>query len=406
MLSCCPASMLNPAGVAPAAFVKKGDLMRLRALVLFGCIAAFAAAGCRPPRPVAPVTTPPTVTEAATPKRQEMAALAFIAYLGESLEGSDDEVERQLFPCMTRELARQPLTRDRWTLAWGPAVYKFAFAELDDNMMYVVRDAANPAHLAIAVRGTNAKAILDWLVEDFEVHGQVAWPYGSPPSGAKIARGTYDGLRILQAMKPASGPAPDQTLGEFLAAEAKRLGPLQIDVTGHSLGGALSPTLTLWLADTRSSWDPSGAAQLAVYPLAGPTAGNADFAAYSDSRIGAATDRLHNPLDVVPLAWNVETMGTIADLYEPLTRANAIERALIHGARDLVKHKGYTQIRPDAPPLASALARAEASFLEQVGWQHTCGYHCALGLVGPAFLPVTLDCKTDPPSSCPVCPSS
>jgi hypothetical protein len=375
--------------------------MRLLAFFLFGCIAFSAALGCRPPRPA---ITPVTAPEPDTAKRQEMAALAFIAYLGESLEGSDDEVERRLFPCLTRELAKQPLTRDKWTLAWGPAVYKFALAELDDNMMYVVRDAANPAHLAIAVRGTNAKAILDWLVEDFEVHEQVAWPYGSPPRRAKIAKGTSDGLRILQTMVPASGPAPDQTLGQFLAAEATSRGALQIDVTGHSLGGALSPTLTLWLADTRSSWDPSGASRLAVYPLAGPTAGNADFAAYSDSRIGAATDRLHNPLDVVPLAWNVETMRTIADLYEPLTRADAIERALLDGARDLVERKGYTQIMADAPSLPAALNDAEASFLKQVGWQHTCGYHCALGLVGPAFLPVTMDCQTDPPTSCPVCP--
>lgn len=375
--------------------------MRLRALFLFGCIAFGATLGCRPPRPA---TTPVTAPEPDTAKRQEMAALAFIAYLGESVEGSDDEVERQLFPCLTRELARQPLTRDQWTLAWGPAVYKFALAELDDNMMYVVRDAANPAHLAIAVRGTNAKAILDWLVEDFEVHKQVSWPYGSPPAGAKIAKGTSEGLRILQAMTPASGPAPDRTLGQFLAAETASHGALQIDVTGHSLGGALSPTLTLWLADTRSSWDPSGASRLAVYPLAGPTAGNSSFAAYSDSRIGAATDRLHNPLDVVPLAWNVKTMGTIADLYEPLTRADDVERALIDGARDLVKHRGYTQIMPDAPPLPAALNDAEASFLEQVGWQHTCGYHCALGLVGSTFLPVTMDCQTDPSPTCPVCP--
>ncbi|HEX7185818.1 MAG TPA: hypothetical protein VF756_28595 [Thermoanaerobaculia bacterium] len=377
--------------------------MRLRALFLFGCIAFGAASGCRPPHSV---TTPATPPEPDSAKRQEMSALAFIAYLGESLQGSDDEVERQLFPCLTRELAKQPLTRDKWTLAWGPAVYKFALADLDDNMMYVVRDAANPAHLAIAVRGTNAKAILDWLIEDFEVHKQAAWPYGNPPRRAKIAKGTSDGLRILQTMVAASGPAPNQTLSDFLAGETERLGALQIDVTGHSLGGALSPTLTLWLADTRSSWDPSGSAQLAVYPLAGPTAGNVAFAAYSDSRIGVAADRLHNPFDVVPLAWNVETMGTIADLYEPLTRADEVLRSLIDGARDLVKHKGYSQIMPDAPPLPGALNDADASFLEQVGWQHTCGYHCALGLVGSTFLPVTLDCNTDPPSPCPVCPSA
>jgi hypothetical protein len=270
-------------------------------------------------------------------------------------------------------------------------------------MMYVVRDTANPAHLVIATRGTNADAILDWL-EDVEVHTQVPWAYGNPPSEAKIAKGTSDGLGILQKMVPASGPAPNQTLSEFLAAQAKTYPALQIDVTGHSLGGALAPTLALWLADTRADWDPAGKAQIAVYPLAGPTAGNAAFAAYSDSRTGASTDRIHNPLDVVPLAWNEETLGTIPDLYEPLTQADAIERDLIKGLQDDVKDKGYSQIKPDAPPLAAALNDADADFLKQVGWQHTCGYHCALGLVGTTFLPVTLNCRTDPSPPCPVCP--
>src|SRR5690348_11288651 len=68
--------------------------------------------------------------------RQEMGALAFIAYLGEQVTGSDDEVEVKLAPCLERELAKQPLTTGRWLLAWGPAVYKFADADLDDNMMY------------------------------------------------------------------------------------------------------------------------------------------------------------------------------------------------------------------------------------------------------------------------------
>ena len=332
--------------------------------------------------------------------------MAFLAYIGESLEGSDEEVERLLAPCLEAELTRQPLTRHRWSLAWGPAVYKFALGELDDNMLYVVRDQADPANLAIATRGTNAKAILDWLVEDFEVATQVPWPVGQPPRGAQISKGTSDGLRILLAMTAESGPAPQQTLAGFLATEATRLAPtpLSLDVTGHSLGGALAPTLALYLKDTQSSWDPAGNATLAVTPLAGPTAGNAAFAGYSDERLRGAVDRLHNPLDVVPLAWNVTTMKTIADLYEPLTRADAPLRAAIDLACDTVRTKGYSQIDAGAPPLPAKLFDGEPTFLGQVGWQHTCGYRCALGLTGSTFLPVTMDCKTVPPPPCPSCP--
>lgn len=378
--------------------------MRPHALLFTACFPALLATSCAPsgpaPQPVAGATA------ATTPKRQEMAALAFIAYIGESLKGSDEEVERILAPCLVEELARQPLTQNTWSLAWGPAVYKFAVAELDDNMLYVVRERNNPAHLAISTRGTNAKAILDWLLEDFQVVDQVGWPVGQPPRGAKISRGTSDGLNVLLTITAEAGPAPHQTLSDFLAAEAKRLAPtpLELDLTGHSLGGALSPTLALYLKDTEASWDPTGKATIAVTPLAGPTAGNAGFAQYSDGRIGAATDRLHNPFDEVPLAWTVETMKTMADLYEPLAKADAPIRAAIDLACDLVKDKGYAQIKPQAPPLPGQLFKGEPTFIGQVGWQHTCGYRCALGLTAPTFVPVTLDCKTVPPSPCPVCP--
>jgi Lipase (class 3) len=359
---------------------------------LLACLALSAVLGCGLPPQTAPeVAAPAGGQPASTAIQQQMATLAFVAYLGEELTGSDDKVEGELYPCLVDQLAAEPLTAGKWTLAWGPAVYKFDIAHYDDNMLYVVRDAANPARLAIATRGTNAEAILDWLLEDLDVEHQVAWRYGDAPSGAKISQATENGLRVLQTMSPASGPVPNQTLTQFLKAYSQGNGPLEIHVTGHSLGGALAPTLALWLADTRSDWDASGQSTIAVVSLAGPTAGNAAFAAYSDSRIGASTTRLHNPYDVVPLAWNHATMGTIAGLYAPQIEPEKDIRDAIDIARDLVRDKGYAQIRPDVPALPGALF-AGTSYVDQVVAQHTCGYQCALGLV-PGYTPVSLDCQ-------------
>lgn len=381
--------------------------MRPRTLrPLLACLTLSAVLGCGLPPQTAPEgATPAGGQPASTAIQQQMATLAFVAYLGEELTGSDDKVEGELYPCLEAQLRAEPLTNGKWKLTWGPAVYKFDIAHYDDNMLYVVRDAADPAHLAIVTRGTNAKAILDWLLEDLDVDYQVAWRYGDAPSDAKISQATENGLRVLQTMVPASGPVPNQTLAQFLKTYSQANGALQIHVTGHSLGGALAPTLALWLADTRRDWDASGQSTIAVVSLAGPTAGNAAFAAYSDSRIGASTTRLHNPYDVVPLAWNYPTMGTIAGLYAPQSEPERDIRDAIDVARDLVKHKGYTQIRPNAPALSGEVSGA-TSYTEQVVWQHTCGYQCALGLL-PGYTPVSLDCKTgqDQEKTC-FCPTT
>lgn len=374
--------------------------MRSRALVLLGILTLALSSGCRrqQPAPLPVQYSPPS----SPTMRQEMAALAFLAYLGGELKGSDEKVEQVLSPCLQTALEGQPHT-STWTLAWGPAVYKFAHAELDDNLMYVARREGDPAQLAIVVRGTNPPALLDWLVEDAEVKEQVSWEYGNPPGQPKIARGTHKGLQILQDLVPDGGPAKGQTLQQFLAEQARSSPfPLQIHVTGHSLGGALAPVLALWLHDTRSDWakEPVSQAQIRVYPLAGPTPGDADFASYYNAQLGEQTDRMQNPFDLIPLAWNHQTIGQMADLYEPLTRAGMAERGLIDSLRLLVKDKDYTPLVPDTPLLSGALNPDASHFLAQVGWQHHCGYQCALGI----NVPTSPDCSKPATTSCDRCP--
>jgi hypothetical protein len=336
-----------------------------------------------------------------------MAALAFIAYAGEQLKGSDEHVEQVLQSCMQDELARQPVTKNNYQLVWGPAVYKFDHADYDDNMLYVVRGIRDPSVLVVGVRGTNSVAILDWLLEDLAVANTVAWHYGQPIEGLKprISEATWRGLKVLQAMTPDSGIASDgRSLRELLQQMVSAQDIRQIWVTGHSLGGALAPTLALWLEDTREQWDPHNKATLGVVALAGATPGNEDFASYYDSRLGQSTRRLHNPYDAVPHAWNEHSLSAIPKLYtEGGITASLSIKAEVLAAKALAAGHEYTQILRDAPPLPGAIFEGERGFIQQVTWQHTCGYRCSLNL-GESLLPITEDCTTTPPQNCLQCP--
>ncbi len=353
------------------------------------------AAACVPRVPP-PVIVPPQLPAGEELLlQQEMLAFAYVAYAGELLKGSDDEVERQLVPCVERELREQPLLRaGDWQLAWGPAVFKFALDRVDDNMLYVARSRRHPHRLVISTRGTNETAILSWVLENTDIH-LVDWAYGDPPSGLepKISGGTHRGLTVLQQMEPAAGvPGAGLTLRRFLAREVAKAGVTQVDVTGHSLGGALAPTLALWLADTRSEWDPESVSALRVVPFAGATAGNADFAAYSDQRIGDATHRVHHRYDIVPMAWNRSTLAAIPEVYAPEIEAPEAVKLLVDGILIAVGKKDYRQIRPDALPLPGTIDPGHRSFTSQLGWQHTCGYLDGLK-VRDRFQPVLSDCS-------------
>ncbi len=105
------------------------------------------------PRVPPPVTVPPEMpTGSEFELQQEMLVMSFITYTGESLIGSDDEVEGELVPCVRKALDTQPLTAGNWDLVWGPAVFKFAGTKLDDNMMFVAGNRQDPSRLVVATR--------------------------------------------------------------------------------------------------------------------------------------------------------------------------------------------------------------------------------------------------------------
>lgn len=358
-----------------------------------------------PVPPPADAAAPPAIDDTA----REMVALAFISYTGERITGTDEEVSQKLVPCFENELAKQPLVQDQ-ELVWGPVVFRFKDTRFNDNLLYAVRRRDDPTEIAVATRGTNAPALFDWLIEDLEVFRLRDWPYGDHGDlDPRIDEGTWKGFEALQGMVPPEGvPGNGKGISDFLAEQVAANAPARtsIHVTGHSLGGALSPVLALWLADTRADWDPDSLADLYVAPFAGPTQGDADFAAYYDRRLGASTTRFHDGNDLATLVWAADDMRKIPDLYLPVAKMDEAEKLALDLLIDGTKSRHYEQIVADQPPLAYRVVNPEiTNFLAQAGWQHHCGYVCGVG-VEDLLLPVSEDCKTPGDDPCPVCPES
>jgi len=330
-------------------------------------------------------------TVVAPADRNQIVALAFASYAGNTLTESDQKVDQILQSCVANELNRQPIFQKRYSLVWGPSVYRFPEADLDDNMMYVVNDQQQPGHVVIAIRGTNGGAALDWLIEDFFVNKTESWAYAKPyNANVRISKATSIGLNALQQMKGAISDSSMLSVRDYLIARIKSDDLKKITVTGHSLAGALAPTFALWLKDTQAEWNSSAnLIPIDVLPIAGATPGNVDFANYYDSRLGAVTDRLHNPFDVVPHAWNIASIRQLDSLYVQDgydIRPTLLEKEVFDFGIELAKDKHYLQINDAQPALSGVInpdakdSKGDQTYAAQMGWQHRCGYINALGM--------------------------
>lgn len=316
-----------------------------------------------------------------TPEQQAWYALGEFAGLSSSQTGPD--LDLATFKAISTALDKAAGTIGAWKIAWGPSVVAQPLgAGVAMNTMYVVQSEARPSQYVIAIAGTNPGSVLDWIIEDGLVAWQVPWIYAPLAAPhARISLGTAIGLEILQSMKPAASvPGSGRTLVDFLATVTHQ--PVQIAVTGHSLGGALAPTVALWLADTQgflSHWDPHKHATLSALPTAGPTAGNQPFAAYSGKKLGARLTPYYNKLDVVPHAWHRAMLEEIPYLYLPNIPALQIVKDLVKLAVQLSKDGDYTTL-PGLTPLAGSFESVPGNndfekFLREVACQHTVAYY-------------------------------
>lgn len=207
-----------------------------------------------------------------------------------------------------------------WSIAWGPVASSHEGSDptalyYADNMLYAASASVSGAPcLVVAMAGTNEDDAYDWLAEDFSIVRQIDWPYGNGGfDGApapKISHATATGIADLLAMKdPQAGGVQ-----AFVTGWTKANPGGTVIFTGHSLGGALSPSLAM--AAVAQNGGPFANTTALTLPSAGPTPGNPDFAAlythfFPAPAPGSAdggpvpfnTD-LVNIHDIVPTAWN------------------------------------------------------------------------------------------------------
>lgn len=322
-------------------------------------------------------------------KIQTQFMLAMLSYPTKDNTGSAEKISNQLYSKLKEQLS---MVGD-WLVVWGPGVFKTQgqyATEKADNVMYVAY-SQDKNEYAICIAGTIST--YDWMELDLKVKAKnmKTWTYGSASSNAKIAQGTWQGLQNLIGLT-ATGNVPEsgKTLQEFLQDAISS--PTTIVTNGHSLGGALSPTLALWLKDTQESWDSENNAAISTWPFAGPTIGNQTFTNYYSNRI-SGTHRVENTLDVVPYAWEYATIDEIPVLYEPyISRPKLLSPAALYIlkqeyiGRDVYVQEGKAhrlpgKYNPNAntnpltnPPKQCGQHDILCRFAAQAAYQHTAEY--------------------------------
>lgn len=182
-----------------------------------------------------------------------------------------------------------------WRLVWGPVVYQEPGSKVADNTVFVARGIGKGRALyVVAIAGTNPKSMFDGGV-DFDVFVQVL--FGSDKN-VLIARGTKRDIDILAGLT-----SKGKTLQRFLES----IDEVEVGLifAGHSLGGALAPTLLLDFVVNRK-FDLGRFGRFFICPTAGPTPGNPAFSALYAShfhREKGINENVVNAYDAVPHAW-------------------------------------------------------------------------------------------------------
>ncbi|MGS0626475.1 MULTISPECIES: lipase family protein [Photorhabdus] len=239
-------------------------------------------------------------------------------------------------------------TAGKFSICWGPAIFQADKKSHDkryDHVLMIVKNCNDSSDYRLVIRGTWSN--INAFDEDLNVLETVDWLKWDPkaPNNAKISKGTDKALNyILSQTKDDCG----ELITDAIDKIAQQKGIQNITVTGHSLGGVMASTLSLYL---KRYYINNKNIRIHACTFAGPTAGNDIFASYSDSFFKGTLDsdsyksnflRIHNINDIVPLAWAKNDLKTIEKLYPNLAVIIGV-KFYIHKTR----HIHYTQLSPE-----------------------------------------------------------
>jgi len=221
------------------------------------------------------------------------------------------------------------------TLAPGDA------SEWNAALVIVVHKLGTHDYIVVS-RGTNPLSWNSWKLEDFDVCTKVPWNSGDTSKGA-VSNATNTALSIHLGLSDGG-----KQLMQFLQGLASSDPDATFSFTGHSLGGCMAPVLALRFAEL------SGIkrSRLSLYAYAGPTPGDAAFAAYMTSVFVsfALVSFVRDTEDVVPHAWNVGDLDLTTSLYPIRPATNAVLK-LVKYVQDCVSNNNYTHAYPGFIPI-------------------------------------------------------
>lgn len=276
---------------------------------------------------------------------------------GRSAAGITQKYRRAVENVLHNEAAQSLI--GSWELVWGPVVYADAFvgAKASVNSMFIATPKGHPEQAVLAIAGTNGISLMGWMVEDLNVKETVAWPYGETTLKPHLTKGAAYGFsKLLELAEAPKGGGTPQTARDYFAAHPNIT---QILVTGHSLGGCLAPVYTLYLENTRTEWDTTGIAKLSCLATAGQTPGDTDFSKLYDEKLAAVTQRVWNQLDIVPHAFQPDTLRQIPAMYVPQIAVQPRIQKLIDDLGRETANNHYVNVMPEAPAFASKFMRLE-----------------------------------------------